>query len=85
MPLLQLSYCKITFRHLISTVSNYHVETLMVTDFYFLQMFTSPQFLEFDSLIYFYSQADYGSELGYDYKNTICKPDLIQISPDYTS
>ena len=77
-----LSYYKIPFRHLMSTVSHCCVATLMVTKYNFLQRCSSPQFHNFESLVSFHKQADYGSELGGYYHNTICKPDLIHISQE---
>ena len=81
--LIHIYYYKIPFRHLISTVIHCHVASLTVTEFYFLQSCYSAQFQKFDSLISFFAQAKYGSELGEDYQNTIFKPDLIQISQEY--
>ena len=54
----------------------------MVTDFYLSQRFDSPQFLKCESLISFYAQSDYGSELGDNCHNKICKPALIPISQE---
>ena len=54
----------------------------MVAEFYFWQRCASPQLHKFRSLIYFPAQAQYGSELGKGYHNTICKPDLIQMSQE---
>ena len=72
-PFHHISYYKITFHHLIYTVSHLHVATMMVEKFYFLQRCTSLQFHKFESLIYLHAQAEYGSEPGEYYNNTICK------------
>ena len=55
----------------------------MMADFYIFNICVSPQFHKSESLIYFHAQTEYGSGLGEDYHNTICKPDLIQISQEY--
>ena len=47
-----------------------------------MQRCASPQFQKLEPLIYLHAQDDYGSELGEDFYNTICKPDLIQISQE---
>ena len=79
-----MSYYKIPFHHLICTVSNFHVKTMTVTDFYFLQRCASPQLHKFESLVYLHAQAEYGSELGKDFNNKICRPYLIHISQEYS-
>ena len=55
----------------------------MVKEFYFLQRCDSPQVQKFESLISFHAQDEYGSKLGEEYHNIICKPDLIHISQEY--
>ena len=54
----------------------------MGTDFYFLQRCAYLQFHKFESLISFHVQADYGSDLGEYYHNTICKQDIMHISQE---
>ena len=50
--------------------------------FCFFRRCASPQFHKFESLISFNAQAEYESELGKYYHNTICKPYLIHISQE---
>ena len=56
---------------------------MMVTDFYLLRRCASPQLQKFESFIYFHAQSEYGSELGEDYHNIICKQYLIHTSQEY--
>ena len=81
-PLLWISYYKTPFYHLSSTVSNLHLVTLLVTDFYILKRCASLQFQKFESFISFQTQTEYGYELGEDYHNRICELYLIQISQE---
>ena len=55
---------------------------MMVKDFYLLYRCASLKFHKFESLISFYAQDEYGSEIWEDYHNIICKPDQIKISQE---
>ena len=67
---------------------NFHCKWLPCSDFhdkglYILQMWASPQLQKFELFILFHAQAKYGSELGGDYQNTVCKPYFIHTSQEY--